>query len=90
MVDKLEIHLKKSNRIKYEYLPTYIREGANEDTKIKNQPETLKENEEEKIFQTLIEYNKNRTKTAEALGISRSTLIRKIKVYGLEYLNEKK
>ena len=44
---------------------------------------TLKEMEKQLILSTLHQYDGNRTKTAEALGISRRTLQRKLKDYKL-------
>ena len=43
---------------------------------------TLEELEQQYILRTLREYKGNRTKTAEALGIGRNTLIRKLKRFG--------
>jgi two-component system response regulator HydG len=45
---------------------------------------TLKEVEAELIGRTLAETQGNRTKAAQMLGITRQTLLNKIKEYGLE------
>ena len=43
------------------------------------------ENQQSKqLYETLIKYGGNRKKTAEALGISKATLWRQMKKYGLE------
>ena len=44
---------------------------------------TLKEMEQQLIISTLKQCNDNRTKTAEALGISRRSLQMKLKEYGI-------
>ncbi|MCP4405191.1 MAG: sigma-54-dependent Fis family transcriptional regulator, partial [bacterium] len=44
---------------------------------------TLKEMEKQLILSTLKQYEENRTKTAEALGISRRSLQMKLKEYGI-------
>jgi two-component system response regulator HydG len=44
---------------------------------------TLKEMEKQLIISTLKQYDQNRTKTAEALGISRRSLQMKLKEYGI-------
>lgn len=45
---------------------------------------TMEELEKELIQQTLIKFNHNRRRTAQALGIAERTLYRKIQAYGLE------
>ncbi len=45
---------------------------------------TMEELEKELIQQTLIKFNDNRRRTAQALGIAERTLYRKIQAYGLE------
>ncbi|MFH1137113.1 MAG: sigma-54 dependent transcriptional regulator [Pseudomonadota bacterium] len=49
---------------------------------------TLKEVEAELILRTLEETNGNRTKAASMLGITRQTLLNKIKEYGLEKIGD--
>jgi transcriptional regulator with PAS, ATPase and Fis domain len=46
-------------------------------------PRTLEEVERLHIERTLRAHNANRTRAARELGISRATLINKIKAYGL-------
>jgi DNA-binding NtrC family response regulator len=45
---------------------------------------TMEEIERELIYQTLVKFNHNRRRTADALGIAERTLYRKIQSYGLE------
>jgi len=47
-------------------------------------PATLKSSERQAIVEALARWEGNRTKAAEALGISRRTLFNKIKEYGIE------
>lgn len=61
-------------------LPTMIREGL---LLTPVAPSSLKARERELIEEGLRRYNRNLTKTARELGISRVTLWRKIKEYGL-------
>ncbi|RJP25143.1 MAG: sigma-54-dependent Fis family transcriptional regulator [Candidatus Omnitrophota bacterium] len=49
---------------------------------------TLSDIEKQVILETLEKYNGNRTKTAEALGIGRRTLIRKIHEYGVSHSDD--
>lgn len=79
--------------LKPEHLPKRITEHAEENSRVGinlvNQKGefndisrlSLEELEKKKIFETLKLYNWNRKKTAEALGIARSTLYEKIKKY---------
>jgi len=46
----------------------------------------LEKQERELIRNMLIQFNGNITKTSEALGITRNTLYKKIKIYGLRGL----
>ncbi|MDR0525942.1 MAG: sigma-54 dependent transcriptional regulator [Spirochaetaceae bacterium] len=47
-------------------------------------PATLENIEKEAVREALIRYQGNRTKAAEALGISRKTILNKIRIYNLE------
>jgi two-component system response regulator HydG len=66
-------------------LPPSIRGAEERDLSLVSVPPgmTLREVEKEVILQTLANAEKNRTKTAQILGISRKTLQNKLKEYGL-------
>jgi DNA-binding NtrC family response regulator len=66
-----------------EHLPTEVRHatGAGVEHHV---PKSLEEVERVHIERTLRAHNDNRTRAAKELGISRATLINKIRVYGLE------
>jgi two-component system response regulator HydG len=70
-------------RVAISHLPAEVREasGSGVDHHI---PRTLSEVERIHIDRTLRAHNANRTRAARELGISRATLIKKIKEYGLE------
>jgi two-component system response regulator HydG len=87
MVNAVEraVILARGEYIELEDLPLPIQTGKDAD-----RPEgglsaglTLKEVEAELIQRTLEETNGNRTKSAAMLGITRQTLLNKIKEYGL-------
>jgi len=59
-------------------------EGAGEGADGRHQPQALAEVERAHIEKTLTFHKGNRTRAAHELGISRATLINKIKVYGLD------
>ena len=63
-------------------LPRNVRAAA-QDLRPPEETTRLEQVEAESIEQALIEHQGNRTKTAVALGIHRTTLIRKLKQYGL-------
>lgn len=69
-----------------QYLPAPIQAVAREDEAEAPEPEsgvTLKEMEKQLILSTLKQFDGNRTKTAETLGISRRSLQMKLKEYGI-------
>jgi DNA-binding NtrC family response regulator len=66
-----------------EHLPTEVREASGAGVE-HHVPRTLAEVERIHIDRTLRAHNANRTRAARELGISRATLIKKIKEYGLE------
>jgi transcriptional regulator with PAS, ATPase and Fis domain len=70
-------------RVAIGHLPMEVRDasGAGVDHHV---PRTLSEVERIHIDRTLRAHNANRTRAARELGISRATLIKKIKEYGLE------
>jgi transcriptional regulator with PAS, ATPase and Fis domain len=70
-------------RVSLAHLPLEVREAAG--TGVEHHiPRTLSEVERMHIDRTLRAHNANRTRAARELGISRATLIKKIKEYGLE------
>lgn len=72
--------------IRPQHLPAIIQDLANEPGPTNAGIETgltLKEMEKQLIISTLAQYEGNRTKTAEALGISRRSLQMKLKEYGI-------
>jgi two-component system response regulator HydG len=70
-------------RVGADHLPTEVREAAGAGGE-HHVPRTLSEVERIHIDRTLRAHNANRTRAARELGISRATLIKKIKEYGLE------
>ncbi len=78
-----------SNKITPEYLPANIRGSTGEgfvsgDMQKKTLREARKAFEREFILKRLKEFNGNIARTAEAIGIERSHLYRKIRSYGIE------
>ena len=70
-------------KIRTEHLPTEVREASG--LGVENHvPRSLSEVERVHIDRTLRHHNANRTRAAKELGISRATLIKKIKDYGLD------
>jgi len=66
-----------------EHLPLDLRKGAGA-TDRRHVPQALAEVERHHIERTLRAHGGNRTRASQELGISRATLINKIKVYGLD------
>jgi transcriptional regulator with PAS, ATPase and Fis domain len=73
----------KSNVLTVEDLPPHIHGEAAEDTLRVSAGATLAEVEKEAIRATLVLHGGNKTRAAEALGIGRKTLHRKLQEYGL-------
>jgi DNA-binding NtrC family response regulator len=69
-------------QIGVEHLPADLRKGGAGEKR--HQPQALAEVERVHIEKTLKFHAGNRTRAAQELGISRATLINKIKVYGLD------
>jgi two-component system response regulator HydG len=69
-------------QIAVEHLPPEVREASGVDV-AHHVPKSLAEVERAHIERTLRVHNANRTRTARELGISRATLIKKIKEFGL-------
>lgn len=65
-----------------EHLPADIRRGAS--GLRRHRPQTLKEGERQQVERALKAHDGNRTRAAKELGISRVTLLKKIRQYGLE------
>jgi DNA-binding NtrC family response regulator len=65
-----------------EHLPADLRKGGSGDKR--HQPQALADVERVHIEKTLKFHGGNRTRAAQELGISRATLINKIKVYQLD------
>src|SRR2546427_4404883 len=76
--------------ISVEHLPADLRKGAaggavgGTGGDRRHVPQTLADVERLQIEKTLRFHDGNRTRSAQELGISRATLINKIKVYGLD------
>ncbi|MEP6689926.1 MAG: sigma-54 dependent transcriptional regulator [Gemmatimonadaceae bacterium] len=70
-------------RVSPEHLPPEVRR-ATAAGRARHVPRALEEVERAHIERTLRAHNENRTRAARELGISRATLINKIKIYGLE------
>src|SRR6266545_955962 len=66
-----------------EHLPADLRKGTG-GTERRHAPVTLADVERQQIERALKFHDGNRTRAARELGISRATLINKIKVYGLD------
>lgn len=71
-----------SSAIGVEHLPADLRRGAGADRR--HVPQTLEEVDRHHIERTLRAHGGNRTRAAQELGISRATLINKIKAYALD------
>jgi transcriptional regulator with PAS, ATPase and Fis domain len=65
-----------------EHLPADLRKGGGVVDR-RHQPQTLAEIERQQIERALRFHSGNRTRAAQELGISRATLINKIKGYAL-------
>jgi two-component system response regulator HydG len=78
--------LSREDRMGIEALPPQLRElmGVEEDSPEIHVGLSLREVEREMILQTLRETSGNRTRAASILGISRKTLLNKIKEYGIQ------
>ena len=83
VLERAMIMARGNERVGVMHLPPEVRDasGAGVDHHI---PRTLSEVERIHIDRTLRAHNANRTRAARELGISRATLIKKIKEYGLE------
>jgi transcriptional regulator with PAS, ATPase and Fis domain len=79
--------ISKENEILPAHLPDYVRRPSSESEPEKppsfEPAEAMVQKERQQILQILSEYGGNRTRTARALGIDRTTLWRKMKRYEL-------
>ena len=82
VVERAMILARGATQLGVEHLPADLRKGAGGDKR--HQPQALAEVERGHIEKTLKFHGGNRTRAALELGISRATLINKIKVYGLD------
>ncbi len=83
VLERAMIMARGSERIAADHLPTEVREASGLGVE-HHLPRTLAEVERQHIDRTLRAHNANRTRAAKELGISRATLIKKIKEYGLD------
>ena len=81
VLERAMILARGAGQIGVEHLPADLRRGSSER---RHQPLALAEVERVHIEKTLRFHGGNRTRSAQELGISRATLINKIKVYGLD------
>ena len=82
VVERAMILARGATQLGVEHLPADLRKGAGGDKR--HQPQALADVERGHIEKTLKFHGGNRTRAALELGISRATLINKIKVYGLD------
>ena len=82
VVERAMILARGAAQLGVEHLPADLRKGGGVDKR--HQPQALAEVERVHIEKTLKFHGGNRTRAALELGISRATLINKIKVYGLD------
>ena len=82
VVERAMILARGAAQLGVEHLPADLRKGAGGDKR--HQPQALADVERVHIEKTLKFHGGNRTRAALELGISRATLINKIKVYGLD------
>lgn len=71
--------------LRRDHLPAELRRDDEGDGAPSHSPRTLADVERAHVHRTLRAHNLNRTHAARELGISRATLIKKIKEYGLVY-----
>ncbi len=83
VLERAMIVARGQSRIEAEHLPPELRRTAGARV-VPHTPRSLAEVERMHIERTLRAHSQNRTRAARELGISRATLINKIKTYGLE------
>ncbi len=82
VVERAMILARGVSQLGVEHLPADLRKGGSGERR--HQPQALAEVERVHIEKTLRFHGGNRTRAAQELGISRATLINKIRVYGLD------
>src|SRR5712692_299976 len=82
VMERAMILARGAGQIGVEHLPADLRKGGGGDKR--HQPQALADVERVHIEKTLKFHGGYRTRAAQELGISRATLINKIKVYGLD------
>ena len=81
VVERAMLSARGAPRVLWEHLPAEVRDPLGSD--LEYVPRTIADVERIHVERTLRAHRHNRTRAAEALGISRATLIKKIKEYGL-------
>jgi DNA-binding NtrC family response regulator len=84
VVERAMILARGSPQIGVEHLPADLRRGGSGSGERRHLPQSLADVERTQIERTLRFHNGNRTRAAQELGISRATLINKIKTYALD------
>jgi DNA-binding NtrC family response regulator len=84
VVERAMILARGAGQISIEHLPADLRKGGAGGGDRRHQPQALAEVERVHIEKTLRFHGGNRTRAAQELGISRATLINKIKAYALD------
>ncbi|MBD3309104.1 PAS domain-containing protein [candidate division KSB3 bacterium] len=74
----------REGEITQDHLPAYLSSARSAPAEVSQQSPRLHEVEMQTILDTLRQHSWNKTKTAEALGIDRTTLWRKLKRYEIE------
>jgi two-component system response regulator HydG len=82
VMERAMILARGAGQIGVEHLPADLRKGGGSEKR--HQPQALADVARVHIEKTLKFHGGNRTRAAQELGISRATLINKIKVYGLD------
>ena len=83
VIERAMILARGAGQIGVEHLPADLRKGGSGGER-RHQPQALAEVERVHIEKTLKFHGGNRTRAAQELGISRATLINKIKIYQLD------
>ncbi|HJU90542.1 MAG TPA: sigma 54-interacting transcriptional regulator [Gemmatimonadaceae bacterium] len=81
VLERAMIAARGSRKLGVEHMPSELRGSA---TTMRHTPRSLAEVERAHIERTLRAHNANRTRSARELGISRATLINKIKAYQID------
>jgi DNA-binding NtrC family response regulator len=82
VLERALMHARGEGEIAVTHLPAEVR-GIGDDASLPHVSQTLSEVERGHIERTLRAHSANRTRAARELGISRATLIKKIREYGL-------